>query len=107
MSKERDEKGGPGSGGGPKKLMVSVNSIDGNIKHHPFDSTDTIGDVRRFSFDKLVQQKDQITFERTWMEFNGDRVDDSTQLSTLATRSQGGGPEADLILSLVWDTSGG
>src|SRR5689334_19045216 len=61
--------GGGGSGKGREKIMVSVNSIDGNIKRHPFDATDTVGDVHGFSYDKLVQQKDQITLDRTWIEF--------------------------------------
>ena len=100
-----DNKGG--QGGGPKKLMVSINSLDGNIPHHPFDTTDTIGDVRRFSYERIVQQKDQITLDRTWIEFKGDRVEDSTQLGSLATPGQGSGSEADLTLSLAWDTSGG
>lgn len=113
MSKGNEQGGGnsgPGGGGGGKgreKIMVSVNSIDGNIKRHPFDATDTVGDVHRFSYDKLVQQKDQITLDRTWIEFNGDRVDDSRVLSTLAGSGQGHGGEIDLVMSLSWDTSGG
>ena len=102
-----EDKGGQGSGGGPKKLMVGINSLDGNIPHHPFSTTDTIGDLRQFSYDRLVQQKDQITFERTWIEFNGDRIEDSIQLGTLATPGQGSGSKPDLIVSLAWDTSGG
>ena len=105
MAKDND-KGGPSSGG-PKKLMVSINSLDGNIPHHPFNTTDTIGDVREFAYDRLVQQKDQITLERTWIEFNRDRIADSVQLGTLATANEGSGAEPDLTVSLVWDTSGG
>jgi hypothetical protein len=96
-----------GSGGGTKKLMVSINSLDGNIKRHPFDSTDTIGDVRKFSYERIVQQKDQIPLERTWIEFDGDRIEDSISLGSLATADEGKGSEADLTLSLAWDTSGG
>ncbi|HEX8145032.1 MAG TPA: hypothetical protein VF553_20870 [Pyrinomonadaceae bacterium] len=106
-NEQGSSQGKPGGGGGPKKLMVSINSFDGNIKHHPFDATDTIGDVRRFAYDKLVQQKEQITLDRTWIEFNRERIDDGVVLSTLAERQQGGGPEADLTLSLTWDTGGG
>lgn len=96
-----------GQGGGSKKLMVSITSLDGNIPHHPFNTTDTVGDVREFSYDKLVQQKGQITLDRTWIEFNGERIDDSTVLGTLATPSDSGGSKPDLTVSLTWDTSGG
>jgi hypothetical protein len=54
-----------------------------------------------------VQQKEQIPLDRTWIEFNRERQDDSIILSSLAERQQGGGPEADLTLSLTWDTGGG
>lgn len=112
MAKDDEQGGGKGKpggngGGGPKKIMVSVTSFDGNIKHHPFDATDTVGGVRRFAYDKLVQQKEQIPLDRTWIEFNRERQDDSIALSSLAERQQGGGPEADLTLSLTWDTGGG
>ena len=93
--------------GGPKKLMVAINSLDGNIPHHPFNTTDTIGDVRRFAYDGLVQQKNQITLDRTWIEFDGDRIDDSVVLSTLASPDDAGGSKPDLTVSLAWDTSGG
>jgi hypothetical protein len=101
----KDDKGG--SGGGPKKLMVSINSLDGNIPHHPFNTTDTIGDVRKFAYGKLVQQKAQITLDRTWIEFSGDRIDDATLLGALANPDDNSGSQPDLTLSLAWDTSGG
>jgi hypothetical protein len=41
------------------------------------------------------------------MELNGTKLEDATVLSTLAERDQGGGPEPDLTLSLVWNTGGG
>jgi hypothetical protein len=111
MAKDDEQGGGKGkpggNGGGPKKIMVSVTSFDGNIKHHPFNTGDTVGDVRRFAYDKLVQQKEQIPLDRTWIEFNRERQDDSIVLSSPAERQQGGGSEADLTLSLTWDTGGG
>jgi hypothetical protein len=97
--KERDEQG-------PKKLQVLVTSNDGHIKH-PFDKTATIGEVRQFAYDRLVKQKEQTPFNQTWIEFNSSRLDDGIVLSTLAERHPGGGPEADLTLSLVWNTGGG
>lgn len=93
-------------GGGPKKLMVQITSLDGHEKH-PFDNMDTVGDVHRFAYDRLVRQKDQYPFGQTWLEYNSQRVDDATVLSTLAERRQGGGPEADLVLALSWNTEGG
>jgi hypothetical protein len=93
-------------GQGPKKLQVLVTSNDGHIKH-PFDQTSTIGEVRQFAYERLVRQKEQTPFAQTWIEFNGDRLDDAIVLSALAKRDHGGGPEADLTLSLVWSTGGG
>lgn len=95
-----------GGGGGPKKLMVQITSLDGHEKH-PFDKTDTVGDVHRFAYERLVRQKDQYPIGQTWLEHNSQRVDGSTILSTLAERQQGGGPEADLVLALSWNTEGG
>jgi hypothetical protein len=102
MEKEKDK--GPGQG--PKKLQVLVTSNDGHVKH-PFDITATAGEVRQFAYDRLVKQKEQTPFGQTWLELNGTRLDDGTLLSSLAEREQGGGPEADLTLSLVWTTGGG
>jgi hypothetical protein len=99
--------GGGGNAGGPKKIIVSINSLDGIIEHHPFDPSDTIGDVHRFAYDRIVSQKDQITFDRTWVEHNKQRLEESRTLSTLASPGSAGGSSPDLILSLAWDTSGG
>lgn len=95
-----------GGGGGPKKLMVQITSLDGHEKH-PFDKTDTVSGVHRFAYERLVRQKDQYPIGQTWLEHNSQRVDGSTILSALAERQQGGGPEADLILALSWNTEGG
>ena len=102
-----DNESGKDKQGGPKKLMVSINSLDGNVKHHPFNQDDTVGEVHQFAYDKLVQQKDQITFDRTWVELNRERIDDSVVLASLVTVDQGGGAEPDITFSLVWDTGGG
>jgi hypothetical protein len=90
---------------GHKKLLVLVTSLDGNLKH-PLEKSDTVGDVHKFAYDRLVRQKDQIPFNRTWIEFNKQRQDESTILSSLTDHDRGG-PEPDLILSLVWETGGG
>ena len=94
------------NGQGPKKLMVLVTSNDGHVKH-PFDTKATVSDVRRFAYDHVVKQKEQTPFEQTWIELNGSKLDESTVLSTLGEPSPGGGPEPDLTLALVWNTSGG
>lgn len=123
MSKEKDKGGagggggqgnpggggnsGGGGGGGPKKLMVSVNSLDGVIEHHPFDPSDTVGDVHKFAYDRIVSQKGQITIDRTWIEHNKHKIESSRALSTLASPDSAGGSAPDLVLSLAWDTSGG
>ena len=103
MEKDKDQ----GHGGQePKKLIVLVTSNDGHVKH-PFDKTASIGEVRRFAYDRLVRQKEQTPFDQTWIEFNGTKIDDPVIISTLAEREKVGGPEADLTLSLVWTTGGG
>ena len=96
----------PGVGRGQKKLSVLVTSNDGHVKH-PFDKTATVGEVHSFAYDRLVKQKEQTQLAQTWIEFDGTKIDESVVLSTLAERDQGGGPEADLTLSLVWITGGG
>ena len=103
---EKDKDKGPGGGQGQKKLIVLVTSNDGHVKH-PFDNTATVSEVRAFAYDRLVKQKEQTPFAQTWIEFDGTKIEDSAVLSTLAEREQGGGPEADLTLSLVWTTGGG
>ena len=103
MDKDKDK----GSGGAQgKKLMVLVTSNDGHVKH-PFDKTATVGEVHSFAYDRVVKQKAQTPLTQTWIEFDGTKIEDSFVLSTLADREQGGGPEADLTLSLVWITGGG
>lgn len=97
-----------GNGRGPKQLKVMVTSLDGHLKNpHPFDANGTVGDVHRLGYDRLVRQKEQNPFAQTWMEFNGQKVDDSARLSAFAEPSPGGGNEADLTLSLSWATQGG
>jgi hypothetical protein len=102
MEKDKER----GGGTGPKKLIVLVTSNDGHIKH-PFDKTDTVGDVQEFAYNQLVKQKEQTPIGQTWLEYEGDRLNSATVLSTLADRDQGGGPDADLTLALVWNTGGG
>jgi hypothetical protein len=99
-------KGNENGGKSPKKLIVSVTSLDGDLKH-PFDADDTVGQVHEFAYGRLVQQKNQFPIERTWIEFDRQKIESSRRLGSLAERSPGGGPDADLTLSLTWDMSGG
>jgi hypothetical protein len=102
MEKDSDK----GGGQSPKKIQVLVTSNDGHVKH-PFDKTATVADVHSFAYDRLVKQKDQTPISQTWIEYNGNRLDDTTVLSALAGRDQGSGSEVDLTLALVWNTGGG
>jgi hypothetical protein len=96
------------NGRGPKMLKVMITSLDGHLNNpHPFNASDTVGDVHRFGYDRLVRQKEQNPFGQTWMEFSGQKIDDSVRLSALAEPSPGGGNEADLSFSLSWATQGG
>jgi hypothetical protein len=99
----KDDKGNQGQG--PKKLQVLVTSVDGNLQH-PFDKTDAIGEVREFAYKRLIQQKNQLPIDDTWIELNGQRLDNSTLLSSLVEHERGA-HEPDLTLSLAWDTRGG
>ena len=88
-----------------KKLMVLLTSLDGNHKH-PFEADETVGDAHEYAYKKLVRQKDQIPLERTWMEYDGSKREDSERLGDLVQQPQGGS-EPDLTLALAWDFAGG
>lgn len=90
---------------GQRKLMVLLTSVDGHHKH-PFDADDTVGAAHDLAYKKLVRQKDQIPFDRTWMEQEGVRRENSQTLGSLVTEPRGGS-EPDLSLSIVWETAGG
>jgi hypothetical protein len=85
---------------------VQVTSIDGNLTH-PFRWEQVVDDVRRFGYDRLVQDKGQIPLDNTWIEFNGVRQDGSTQLASLGNPKKQPGNEPDLTLNLAWTQQGG
>lgn len=85
---------------------VQVTSVDGNLTH-PFRWSQTVGEVRRFAYERLVQDKAQIPMNSTWVEFSGNRQNDETQLSSLAEPRKQPGNEPDLILNLAWTQQGG
>ncbi len=88
-------------------IEVLITSIDGNLKH-PFRREQTVDDVRRLGYDKLVRDKAQIPFESTWIEFAGKRQDGAIRLSALVP-SEGHEKkhETDLTLNLAWTQQGG
>jgi hypothetical protein len=85
---------------------VLITSIDGNLSH-PFRWDQAVGDVRRFAYDRLVNDKNQISFNNTWMEQGGVRLDDGTALSDLADDKKQPGNVPDLTLNLAWTQQGG
>jgi hypothetical protein len=90
-------------------IRVLLTSIDGNLTH-PFRGEQTVDDVRRFGYDKLVKDKAQIPFENTWIELLETRLDGSTRISSLVKpekRDKDKGDDPDLTLSLVWTQQGG
>lgn len=88
-------------------LRVLITSVDGNADH-PFRREDTVGDVRRWAYDKLVRDKGQIQFDATWLEHGGQRVDDSRALRLFDLPGERQrGREIDLTLNLAWTTQGG
>jgi hypothetical protein len=85
---------------------VLITSIDGNLSH-PFRWDQVVDDARRFGYDKLVTDKGQISFESTWLEHSGVRLDGGTKLSTLADPSKQPGNVPDLTVNLAWTQQGG
>ncbi len=96
---------GVSKGNGRDKVQVQVSSLDGRLKH-PFERSARIGDVHEHAYGKLVKQPEQYPRERTWLELDGQRLDDSTLLGALVAAPHPG-PEPELTLKLVWETGGG
>lgn len=87
-------------------VRVQVTSVDGNFTH-PFRTTQTVGDVRQFAYERLVQDKTAVPLTATNMEFGGHAVADSESLGALASGSKNPGRDIDLILALTWVSQGG
>lgn len=92
-------------GRGGTKVHVLVTSLDGNLRH-PFERDATIGEVHDEAYRHLVKQKNQIPQDRTWIEYNNQRLEPTVILSSLVAEP-GRGPEPDITLALSWDTAGG
>lgn len=87
-------------------IRILITSIDGNTSH-PFQRRQSVGDVRKFGYDKLVQDKRQVPLDSTWIEKDNRRLEDATVLDTLVTETRKPGNEPDLVLSLAWTSQGG
>lgn len=85
---------------------VLITSIDGNVTHS-FRWDQTVDDVRKFGYDRLVQDKGQTPLSSTWIEYNGTRQDNGTQLASLVNPKKQPGNEPDLTLNLAWTQQGG
>ena len=85
---------------------VLITSIDGNVEH-PFRWTQTVDDVRRFGYDRLVTDKNQVPLSSTWIEMDGNRLDNARELSSLVDPKKLPGKEVDLTLNLAWTQQGG
>src|SRR5512133_3637700 len=60
-------------------VRVQVTSVDGNLSH-PFKRSDTLGDVQRYAYDRLVQDKGAVALEATSIELGGAARDLATPL---------------------------
>ncbi|MDB4889234.1 MAG: hypothetical protein JWL61_1089 [Gemmatimonadetes bacterium] len=92
-------------------IKVEVTSIDGNLTH-PFKRSDTIGEVHRFSYDRLVRDKTTVPFTATTIEFNSQPVSDAETLGSLASAADNkehekNKDEGKLTLALTWVSQGG
>jgi hypothetical protein len=85
---------------------VLITSIDGNVTH-PFRWDQVADDVRRFGYDQLVNDKGQISFDNTWIEHDGVRLDGGTKLSAFGDPSKQPGNVPDLTMNLAWTQQGG
>ncbi len=87
-------------------VRVQVNSVDGNLTH-PFKRTDTVADLQRYAYEKLVQDKTAIPLSATSIEFGGTALSAGESLGTLASGEKNPGHEIDLVVALTWVSQGG
>lgn len=87
-------------------IRVLITSVDGNADH-PFRPAQSIGEVRRWAYDKLVSDKGATPFDSTWIEFKGSRIDDSVELDSMEHKDGETGKDPDLVVSLSWISQGG
>jgi hypothetical protein len=90
-----------------RTIRVLVTSIDGRISH-PFPPETTIGEVRKWAYEKIVQDRSAVALDATWIEVDGSRVDDAAKLSSLVPEPpHNPGSEVDLTVALSWTSQGG
>ena len=90
-----------------RTIRVLVTSIDGRISH-PFQPETTIGEVRKWAYEKIVQDRSAVALDATWIEVDGSRVDDAGKLSSLVPEPRHNpGSEIDLTVALSWTSQGG
>jgi hypothetical protein len=87
-------------------IKVFITSPDGNVTH-PFKRAETVGNVHDFAYKKLVQDKTAVPFSSTWMEYSGSAIADSESLDPLASGGANKSKEADVTLTLAWQSQGG
>jgi hypothetical protein len=87
-------------------LRVLVTSVDGNVDH-PFRPGVTVGEVRAWAYNKLVQDKGAVSLESTWMEHRDSRLEDVTELSDIEREPTKTGKDPDIVLALSWTSQGG
>jgi hypothetical protein len=87
-------------------VRVQVTSVDGNLTH-PFQRKASIGAVREYSYEKLVQDKTAVPLSATSIELDGNAISDSESVGTLALGREGHGKDVDLSLALTWVSQGG
>lgn len=85
---------------------VQITSIDGNVTH-PFRWNQVVDDLRQFGYERLVQDKNQIALNSTWIEKDGARLDGGVRLEQLTEPAKQPGNLPDLTLNLAWTQQGG
>ncbi|MBB4637525.1 hypothetical protein [Longimicrobium terrae] len=87
-------------------VRVRVESTEGNLEH-PFRVSQTVGELKRFVYDRLVQDKGNVPLSATYIQLGGKSVADSELIGGLATGGKNRGNEVDVVVSLGWPMSGG
>jgi len=88
-------------------VRVRITSVDGNVDH-PFRREQAVGEVHQWAYERLVRDKDQVKFDATWLEYGGQRQDDSKLLKAFdLSEEHQPGREIDLTVNLAWTSQGG
>jgi hypothetical protein len=87
-------------------VRVRVESTDGNFEH-PFRVTQTVGELKAFAYERLVQDKGSVPLSATYIQVGNTSVSDGESLGALAAGGKNPGNQMDLVVSLGWPMSGG